>query len=165
MSRTAFSFLTFLILLGILLALFAQAVILPGAAAEEVASFPAYEPYRTSLVAAGIAFLVCAQVSLVALWMLLLRAHQDVFFRPGSQLWVAVIAGAVGLATLLVLGLFVFLTFFGLPTPGDGMEDLGLWMASGLGCLIGGAMLGVVFVGRLLLKRAIHAHTELDGVV
>ncbi|MEU4362439.1 DUF2975 domain-containing protein [Promicromonospora sp. NPDC023987] len=165
MNRIVFVVLTFLILLGLVLSLFAQAVILPGIAADEVEYFPPYEPYRVPLLAAGIAFIACAQVSLVALWALLLRAHTGVFFRPGSRPWVITISAAIGVATLLTLGLFLFLTFAEFPTPADGMESLGLWMMSGLGCLIGTALLGVMFVAHRLVERATSAQIELDGVL
>lgn len=166
MSRTLFVLLTVLITLGLAMSLFAQAVILPQTAADEVASFPAYQPYAAPLVTLGIAFLFSAQVTLVALWALLLRADQDVFFQPGSQRWMTVIIAALGFATLLVVGLFGFLTFYGLPTPPeDDMADLGLWMLSGLGCLILAALLGVALVVRALLKRAINTNTEMEGVI
>jgi hypothetical protein len=166
MSRIVFIMLTVLILGGIAVALFAQAVILPGIAADEVRHFPPYEPYRVPLLTAGIAVIACAQVSLAALWMLVLRAQAGAFFRPGTQRWVITIGAAVGVATLLTSGFFLYLTFFGIPTPDDeGMGELGLWMVSGLGCLIGVALLGVVFVAHRLVERATEAQTELDGVL
>lgn len=166
MSRIVFNMLTLLIFSGIAIGLFAQAVILPGIAADEVSSFPPYEPYRAPLLAAGIAFIACAQVSLAALWALVLRAQTGTFFRPGTQRWVITIGAAVGVATLLTSAFFVYLTFFGIPTPDDeDMGELGLWMASGLGCLVGVALLGVVFVTHRLVERATDAQTELDGVL
>ncbi|MBE1878801.1 DUF2975 domain-containing protein [Myceligenerans pegani] len=165
MNRTVFVMLTLLILLGLAISLFTQAVILPGIADAEVEHFPPYEPYRTPLLTAGIAFIACAQVALGALWVLLFRAHTGVFFRPGSRPWVITIGAAIGAATLLTIGLFVFLTFFEFPSPGDGMDTLGLWMASGLGSLIGVALLGVAFVGHRLVERATSAQIELDGVL
>ncbi|MFC8921246.1 DUF2975 domain-containing protein [Cellulosimicrobium sp. NPDC057127] len=166
MSRTVSTMLTLLIFSGIAIALFAQAVILPGIAADEVRHFPPYEPYRVPLLAAGIAFIACAQVSLVALWLLVRRAQAGTFFRPGTQRWVLTIGAAVGVATLLTGGFFLYLTFFGIPTPDDeDMGELGLWMASGLGCLVGVALLGVVFVTHRLVARATEAQIELDGVL
>ncbi|MGI5186884.1 DUF2975 domain-containing protein [Promicromonospora sp. CA-289599] len=165
MSRIVFNMLTLLIFSGIAISLFAQVVILPGIAAGEVSNFPPYEPYRAPLLAAGIAFIACAQVSLVALWVLVLRAEAGTFFRPGTQRWVITIGAAIGVATLLTSGLFLYLTFVGLPTPDDGMGELGLWMASALGCLVGIALLGVVFVTHRLVGRATDAQTELDGVL
>jgi hypothetical protein len=158
--------LTLLIFSGVTFSLFAQVMILPGIAADEVRHFPAYEPYSAPFLAAGIAFIACAQVSLVALWVLLFRAQEGTFFRPGTQRWVITIGAAVGAATLLTSGFFLYLTFFGIPTPDDdGMGELGLWMASGLGCLVGIASLGVVFVTHRLVERATEAQTELDGVL
>ncbi|WP_136517335.1 DUF2975 domain-containing protein [Cellulomonas telluris] len=166
MSRLVFNILTLLIFFGIAVALFAQAVILPGIAADEVRHFPPYEPYRVPLLTAGIAFIACAQVSLAAVWMLVLRAQAGTFFRPGTQRWVVTIGAAVGAATMLTSGFFLYLTFLGIPTPDDeDMGELGLWMVSGLGSLIGVALLGVVFVTHRLVTRATEAQTELDGVL
>lgn len=91
------------------------------------------------------------------------RARAGTFFRPGTQRWVLTIGAAVGVATLLTSGFFLYLTFVG--TPDDGMAELVLWMASGLGCLVGVALLGVVFVTHRLVERATDAQTELDGVL
>ena len=165
MNRIVFAMLTMLIFGGIALALFAQAVILPGIAADEVRHFPAYEPYRAPLLAAGIAFIACAQVSLAALWVLVLRAQAGTFFRPGTQPWVITIGAAIGVATLLTGGFFLYLTFVGIPMPDEDMGELGLWMASGLGSMVGVALLGVVFVTHRLVERATDAQTELDGVL
>lgn len=164
MSRIVFNMLTLLIFSGIAISLFAQVVILPGIAADEVSNFPPYEPYRVPLLAVGIAFIACAQVALAALWALVFRAQTGTFFRPGTQRWVITIGAAVGVATLLTSGFFLYLTFVGIPTPDD-MGDLGLWMLSGLGCLVGVALLGVVFVTHRLVQRATDAQTELDGVL
>nr|BFF21668.1 hypothetical protein GCM10025730_51890 [Promicromonospora thailandica] len=103
-------------------------------------------------------------MALAALWALVFRAQTGVFFRPGTQRWVVTIGAAVGVATLLTCGLFLYVTFVGIPMPGD-MGDIGLWMASGLGCLVGAALLGVVFVTHRLIGRATDAQTELDGVL
>ncbi|MDR7380511.1 DUF2975 domain-containing protein [Promicromonospora iranensis] len=166
MNRIVFNMLTLLIFSGIAFSLFAQIMILPGIAADEVRHFPAYEPYRVPFLAAGIAFIACAQVSLAALWVLVFRAQTGIFFRPGTQPWVITIGAAIGAATLLTSGFFVYLTFVGIPTPDDdGMGELGLWMASGLGCLVGIALLGVVFVAHRLVERATEAQIELDGVL
>jgi len=165
MSRIVFTMLTLLIFGGIAIGLFAQVMILPGIAADEVRHFPPYEPYRIPLLAAGIAFIACAQVALAALWALVSRAQGGVFFRPGTQRWVVTIGAAVGVATLLTSGFFLYLTFVGIPMPDEDMGELGLWMASGLGCLVGAAVLGVVFVTHRLVERATDAQTELDGVL
>jgi hypothetical protein len=158
--------LTLLIFSGIALSLFAQVMILPGIAADEVRHFPPYEPYRVPLLAVGIVFIACAQVALAALWALVLRAQTGSFFRPGTQRWVITIGAAIGVATLLTVGFFVYLTFVGIPMPDEeDMAGLGLWMASGLGCLVGVALLGVVFVTHRLVQRATDAQTELDGVL
>ncbi|GAB2479852.1 hypothetical protein GCM10027063_22230 [Promicromonospora xylanilytica] len=164
MNRIVFAMLTALILGGIALSLFAQVVILPGIAADEVRHFPAYEPYRVPLLTVGIAFIACAQVALAALWALVFRAQTGVFFRPGTRRWVVTIGAAIGVATLLTGGFFLYLTFVGIPMPDD-MGDLGLWMASGLGSVVGVALLGVVFVTHRLIERATDAQTELDGVL
>jgi hypothetical protein len=165
MNRIVFAMLTLLIFGGIALSLFAQVVILPGIAADEVRHFPPYEPYRAPLLAAGIAFIACAQVSLAALWALVFRAQAGIFFRPGTQPWVITIGAAIGAATLLTGGFFLYLTFVGIPMPDEDMGELGLWMASGVGSLVGVALLGVVFVTHRLVERATDAQTELDGVL
>jgi hypothetical protein len=164
MNRIVFAMLTVLILGGIALGLFAQLVILPGIAADEARLFPPYEPYRVPLLTLGIAFVACVQVALAALWVLVLRAQEGTFFRPGTQSWVVTIGAAVGVATLLTAGFFLYLTFVGIPAPDD-MSDLGLWMMSGLGSVVGVALLGVVFVTHRLIGRATDAQTELDGVL
>lgn len=166
MSRIVFNMLTLLIFSGIALSLFAQILILPGIASGEASRFPPYEPYRVPLLTVGIAFIACAQVSLAALWALVFRAQTGSFFRPGTQRWVVTIGAAIGVATLLTIGFFLYLTFVGIPMPEEeDMAGLGLWMASGLGCLVGVALLGVVFVTHRLVERATDAQTELDGVL
>jgi hypothetical protein len=166
MSRIVFNILTLLIFSGIAISLFAQVLILPGIAADEVRHFPPYEPYRVPLLAVGITFIACAQVSLAALWALVFRAQTGSFFRPGTQRWVITIGAAIGVATLLTIGFFLYQTLVGIPMPEEeDMAGLGLWMASGLGCLVGVALLGVVFVTHRLVQRATDAQTELDGVL
>src|SRR4051794_11103282 len=110
MNRLVFSMLTLMIFSGIALGVFAQAVILPGVAADEVRLFPPYEPYRAPLLAVGIAFIACVQVALAALWVLVYRAQEGTFFRPGTQAWVVTIGAAIGAATLLTGGFFLYLT-------------------------------------------------------
>jgi hypothetical protein len=78
---------------------------------------------------------------------------------------VITIGAAIGVATLLTSGFFLYLTFVGIPMPDEDMGELGLWMASGLGRLVGVALLGVVFVTHRLVERATDAQTELDGVL
>ncbi|QSB14026.1 DUF2975 domain-containing protein [Natronosporangium hydrolyticum] len=165
MNRIVFVLLTVLIALGMSISLFAQVRILPGIAAAEAELFPPYEPYRVPLLTAGIAFIACAQVALAAVWMLLFRAQSGTFFRPGSQRWVITIGAAIGAGTLLTVGVFGFFTFGQFPSPTDGMDTLGLWLASGLGSLVGAALLGVMLVVHRLVDRATSAQTELDGVL
>ncbi|RBQ14692.1 DUF2975 domain-containing protein [Spongiactinospora rosea] len=165
MSRTLASLLQLCFGFAVIVGLYAQIVIIPTVAADEVAAFPPYAPLETPLVTAAIIFIACVQVGLVALIFLLGRAGAGTLFAGPTLTWVNVGVGVAAAATVVTLGLFLFVTFADIPSPTDGMETLGLWLGSAGGVAAGVVLLLLTLVGRHLLVQAIALRTELDEVI
>lgn len=165
MTRSVVIVLQVLLAAAFAAGLFAQFIVIPTTAADQVALFPPYESVQVPLVTAAIIFVACFEVVLVALWALLHRAGKGTVFEHGAISWVNVAMGAVLVAALVLAGLFVYTTFAEIPSPSDGMEVIGLWLESAVGTVaaIGGLLL--LFVGRHLLRKAILLRTEMDEVV
>lgn len=151
--------------LALLVGVWAQVVVIPTAAADQVAAFPPYAPFQMSLVSAAVAFVACAQVGLVALLFLLNRIGKGSFFERPALTWVNVLVGVTIAATALTAGLFLFVTFADIPSPSDGMEVIGLWLESAAAAVTGVVLLLLTLVGRHLLVKAIALRTELDEVI
>lgn len=155
------AFFGFLLLLG----LFAQTVVIPTAAADEVAAFPPYAPLETPLVTAAIIFIACVQVGLIALIFLLRRVGAGTLFEPPALTWVNVSVGVAVAATMVTAALFLYVTFADIPSPTDGMDVIGLWMGSAGGVAAAVVLLLLTLVGRHLLVKAIALNSELDEVI
>lgn len=166
MNKILYAVLTLLIAAGILIGVFFQVMVLPGAARAEVELYPPYAPFLVPLLTLAIAFLACMQVALVAVWALLTRAVSGRYFRPASLRWVSVVISAVALAVLLIITLLIYVWIADLPTPDEmGMSWLLIPLGGILGILVGAGLLALGFVGHGLMRRAIADRRELDGVI
>ncbi|MEU0355587.1 DUF2975 domain-containing protein [Streptomyces cyaneofuscatus] len=150
---------------AVLFGLFAQAVIIPTTAADEVDLFPPYEPYALPYVIASILGVACVQVALGAIWMLLAKVERDAIFTRAAFRWVDLIIGAAVVATLIALGAAVHLTFDTIPSPDDGMAAEGALLAA-LACVaVGAAFSMLMVIMRTLLGKAMDMRTELAEVI
>lgn len=154
-----------LLALAVLGGLFAQVVVIPTTAADQVALFPPYESVRVPLVVSAIVFIVCLQVLAVALGVMLQKAGNGTVFQSGALTWTNVSLGAIAAGAVVLAWLFVYLTFADIPSPTDGMELLGAWMGSAAGAVAAAGVAALVVVGRHWLRRAIAQRAELDQVV
>ncbi|MEU3648666.1 DUF2975 domain-containing protein [Lentzea sp. NPDC034063] len=165
MTRALVFFLQALLAIAVLGGLFAQVVVIPTTAADEVELFPPYESVRLPFVVSAIVFIACLQVLAVALGGMLQRAGDGTVFESGALAWTNIAIGAIAGGGLVLAWLFVFITFADIPSPADGMETLGLWMGSAVGTVAAVGVALLVVVGRHWLRRAIMQRAELDQVV
>ena len=101
--------------------------------------------------------LVCAQVVLVAIFVLLGMVQQDRIFSDAAFRWVDVILAAMAFAWVVWAGLgaFIFLT----------SDDPGLPLVMSI-MLLAGAVIGLLMlVMRALLKQATTLRTDMDAVI
>jgi hypothetical protein len=165
MSRALVFFLQALLAVAVLGGLFAQVVVIPTTAADEVALFPPYESVRVPFVVFAIVFVACLQVLAVGLGGVLHRAGEGTVFESGALRWTNVVLGAAAGAAV-VLGLLCGYVFFtDIPTPADGMELLGLWMGSGAGTIAMAGFAMLLVIVRHWQDRAIGQRAELEQVV
>lgn len=150
---------------AVLFGLFAQAVIIPTTAADEVDLFPPYEPYALPYVTASILGVACVQVALGAIWMLLAMVERDAIFTRASFRWVDLIIGAAVVATLIALGAAVHLTLDTIPSPDDRMAVEGALLAALAGAAVGAAFSMLMVIMRTLLGKAMDMRTELAEVI
>lgn len=165
MSRALVIFLQALLAIAFFGGLFAQVVVIPTTAADEVALFPPYESVRVPFVASAIVFIACGQLMLVALWGVLQRAANGTVFESGALTWANIAIGAVAAAAVVLAALFVYVTFADIPSPADGMETIGLWMGSAVGTVAAVGFALLLVIGRQWLRRAIGQRAELEQVV
>lgn len=165
MSRASVLFLQALLALAFLGALFAQVVVIPTTAADEVALFPPYESVQVPFVTSAIVFIACGQLMLVALWGVLRRAAKGTVFESGALTWTNIAIGAVSAAAVVLAWLFVYVTVADVPSPADGMETIGLWMGSAVGTVAAIGVVLLLVIGREWLRRAIGQRAELEQVV
>lgn len=154
-------------LLGLAFAggLYAQVVVIPTTAADEVASFPPYESVRVPFVTLAIVFIACLQLLAVALAGVLHRAGKGTVFESGALTWTNLAVGAVAAGTVVLGALCGYVFEADIPTPSDGMELLGLWMASGAGTVGAAGIALMLVVVRYWHRRAIVERAELEQVV
>jgi hypothetical protein len=165
MSRASVIFLQALLALAFLGGLFAQVVVIPTTAADEVELFPPYESVRVPFVTSAIIFVACCQLMLVALWGVLQRAAEGTVFEAGALRWANIAIGAVAAGAVVLAWLFVYVTFADIPSPADGMETIGLWLGSAVGTVAAIGLAVLLVVGRHWLRRAIGQREELEQVV
>ncbi|WP_328616129.1 DUF2975 domain-containing protein [Amycolatopsis sp. NBC_00355] len=145
--------------------LYAQVVVIPTAAADQVELFPPLAPHRVPLVTAAILFVACGQAALLGLGLLLRRASRGTVFQPSALTGANVVVGATAAATVVTAGVFAYVTLADIPSPTDGMDVIGLWLGTAAAVAVGAAAVLLLFAGRHLLVKAIGLRTELDGVV
>ncbi|WP_326807636.1 DUF2975 domain-containing protein [Streptomyces sp. NBC_01775] len=145
--------------------LFGQILVIPNTAANEVDTFPPYEPFEAPYVTVAIVGVACVQVALVATWMLLSMVERDAIFTPRAFRWVDVIIGASIVATLLATGVMAHLALATIPSPGDGMEVIGA-LFTATACAGAGTYFALlVVIMRSLLRKATDLQTEMAEVV
>lgn len=150
---------------AVLSGLFAQAVIIPTAAADEVDLFPPYEPYALPYVVASILGVACVQAALGAIWMLLSMVERDAIFTRSAFHWVDTVIGAAVVATVIALAAAMHLIFDTIPSPDDGMAVEGALLAA-LACVaVGAAFSMLMVIMRTLLGKAMDMRTELAEVI
>jgi hypothetical protein len=129
--------------------------ILAVIAAQSLAqTYPEFSDLQAPLAGAAVLFGICIQVVLIITGLLVGHIRDSRIFDPASLKLVDVMAGALTIATAIVVG-----TLFLIPGP----PVLGL-------LLIGGALLGVtltlvLLTLRSLLRKTASMRTELDAVV
>ncbi|WP_112275516.1 DUF2975 domain-containing protein [Lentzea terrae] len=165
MSRASVIFLQALLAIAFLGGLFAQVVVIPTTAADEVALFPPYESVRVPFVTSAIVFVACLQLLAVALGGMLHRAGKDTVFESGALRWTNIAIAAVAAGAVVLAWLFVYVTFADIPSPADGMDTLGLWLGSAVGTVAAVGVALLLVVGRHWLRRAIGQREELEQVV
>ncbi|WIX99744.1 DUF2975 domain-containing protein [Amycolatopsis mongoliensis] len=165
MPRFLVGVLQALVAAAFLIGLYAQFVVIPMTAADQVELFPPYAPIRVPLVTAAIAFVACGQAALVGLSMLLRRAGRGTVFKPSTLTWANVVVGATAAATVVTAAVFGYVTLADIPSPVDGMDVLGLWLGTAAAVVAGTAAVLLLVAGRHLPAKAIGLRTELDGVV
>ncbi|MFF3843715.1 DUF2975 domain-containing protein [Streptomyces sp. NPDC002328] len=153
------------IVLAILLGLFGQLVVIPGAAADEVDRFPPYAPFAGPYTTVAIIEVVCVQVGLFAVWMLLTAVERDAIFTPLAFRWVDVIIGSAVVATVLALGVAGHLALAEIPSPGDGMDVEGALAAATAGLGVAAAFAMLMVIMRSLLHKATDLQAEIAEVV
>ncbi|WP_306370988.1 DUF2975 domain-containing protein [Nocardiopsis sp. CC223A] len=152
--------------LAILVGLFGQVVVIPGAAADEVERFPPYAPYELPYVILAILGVACVQVALVAVWALLAMVERDAIFTRRTFFWVDVIIGATLAASLLTAGVTVHLLVDSdIPSPADGMELIGALGAAFTTTAGGVAFALLLVLMRGLLRKATELQSEMSEVV
>ncbi len=150
---------------AVFLGLFAQAVVIPTTAADEVDLFPPYEPYALPHITASLLGVACVQVALGAIWMLLSMVERDAIFTRSAFRWVDTVTGAAVGATVIALVAAVHLTFDTVPSPDDGMNAEGGLLAA-LACVaVGAAFSMLMVIMRTLLGRAMDMRSELAEVI
>jgi hypothetical protein len=148
-----------LLVILFLAAVSAQAWFIPQLARDIAAAEPQLAYLAPGYVILWFAVAACAQVALVAVWMLLGKVRRGAIFSESSYLWVNAIIGAALLATALVAAFEFHL--LGIVDAGE--PPLGI-LLSGM-VVAGAAFTLVLVVMRGLLRQATQLQTELAEVV
>jgi hypothetical protein len=134
-------------------------VLLPVFASEEGRIFPELAYLVVPYSVAGILFIGCGQVALLAVWRLLSLVGSGVIFTRRALRWVDVITACGAVATMLSAGVLIHLLgVVGVGGPGI-VLGLGASLAGGL------AFVPLMVVMRGLLEAAIADRIELDEVI
>ncbi|MGW3954433.1 DUF2975 domain-containing protein [Streptomyces sp. NPDC004752] len=150
---------------AILGGLFAQIVVIPTTAADEVDRFPPYAPFATPYATVAIVGVACVQVALVAVWQLLAMVRRGALFSSPAFRWVDTVIGASVVATLLAVGVTGHLALAAIPSPDDGMELIGA-LGAAMACVgVGTAFAMLVVIMRSLLRKATDLQTEIAEVI
>jgi len=128
-------------------------------ASEEARIFPEVAYLVVPYSVAGILFIGCGQVALLAVWRLLSMVNDGVIFTRRALRWVDVITACAAVATVLSAGVLIHMLDF---VPGGGGPTF-YYLAA---CVAGGlAFVLLMVVMRGLLESAVADRTELDEVI
>ncbi|MEJ5914314.1 DUF2975 domain-containing protein [Pseudokineococcus sp. 1T1Z-3] len=144
---------------GVLGLVLLQVLVLPLLAAESALTYPELAWLRWPALALALAVVGCVQVGAVCVWRLLSRVQADAIFDAAALRDVDVFTGAAALATTLVLGVSLALTF----VAGEG--NPGTVLGSGALVVAGAGVTLLMVVMRALLVQATQQHDELAEVV
>jgi protein-S-isoprenylcysteine O-methyltransferase Ste14 len=134
-----------------------QIMSVPGEFAQMAREAPDRAHLRWPLTILGVLVLLCVQVVIVSTWNLLTLVKEDRIFSERSQVWVDAIMWAVGVAWLLIFGLFVFV--------GLNADDPASILLLGTVLMVGAVFGLLLVVMRALLRRATTLRTDLEGVI
>lgn len=120
MHKSAITASQVLLVLFFLCTLGVQAVILPVMASQSAEAYPEVGYLYLPFLVLAIATIACGQIVLACIWMLLRMVRRDRIFSKGAFVWVAIMIGALIMATVLAGVMFVILTVIlrlGGPSP------------------------------------------------
>ena len=160
MSRLAIVALRILLVLVIVGLVCAQVIIIPIASREFGEAFGS-EAVGIFYTVVGVAFVVCVEVALVAIWLLLSMVSRDAIFSSRAFRWVDVIIGAGLVATALAIAVAVHMYLVIEPR----LDAPGLIVLAGTGVLGAASFVALMIVMRGLLRSATAMQGELAEVV
>jgi hypothetical protein len=146
-----------LLVLSFLLLVVFQTLSFPGSFAHMAREEPDSAHLRWPLTAFTAIEILCAQVVIVCTWKLLTMVQQDRIFSDEALRWVDIIIRAIGVAWLLLLGLFLYVGFTA--------DDPGVPMVLTLLLLGGGTFGMLMIVMRALLLQATTLRTDMEAVI
>lgn len=149
------------VLLGLILfgCAIAQLWFFPTLAAQLVEAYPELEWLRWPMLGLVWLIILGAQVGLVAVWVLLGMVQHDRVFTAGAFRWVDVIIVAAVIDTLLVLSVFVLLSFVVNANPPA-------LLLTQVALILGGAAFALLMtVMKRLLRQASQLTDELSVVI
>jgi Protein of unknown function (DUF2975) len=139
--------------------LFGQILLIPLLGSSAAMQFPEFAYLQIPYSILGILAVTCAELALVAVWMLLTMVRREAIFSERAFRWVDVIIGSGIVGTLLTLGVEVqMLGFTHAGGPGAVLALTG-------GVIGGAATVLLVVVMRGLLRKATALQSELAEVV
>ncbi len=145
-----------LVLLFALIGLF-QVMSMPGQFRHMAEEDPDMAYLRWPLTAISVLVLLCVQVVIVCTWKLLTMVQEDRIFSDRAFVWVDAIVGAIGVAWVVIAGLFLYVGF----TADDPGVPLLLTLV-----LLFGAVLGMlILVMRALLRQATALRSDMEAVI
>ena len=159
MNRLAVAALRVMIVILFLAALSTQLWFIPQLAFKNARDFPELAYLAAPYAVLWVAIVVNAQVTLVAVWVLLGKVRRGAIFSPSSFRWVNGIIAAGAIATVLLTAFEFHLL---------GAEDLGgppLGMLLTALVVVGAAFVLIMLVMRGLLLQATALQSELEEVV
>lgn len=159
MGRATIVTLRVLLVMIMLGGLVAQLWFFPTLAEELARIWPELSWLRWPMLIAVILIILGAQVALAAIWALLSMVERDSVFSAGAFRWVDVIIVAAIVDTLLVLGIFVVLSYGAKANP----PGLALAQLALIVCGVAFALLMSVMKG--LLWKASNLTAELSEVI
>lgn len=146
----------FLVVLFAILVMF-QTFSLPGQFRYMAEESPDLAYLRWPMTAVSVFWVLCVQVVIVATWKLLTLVKDDRIFSAASLAWVDAIVWAIAAASVMLLGVFLYVGF---RADDPGLPLLLFLMSTGV------AVLGLVMVVmRALLRQATTLRTDLEAVI